>query len=51
MILDTSDSQRGYVMLPRDPADVVPNALFDLLVNEITPLFGTKNDVVKQLGV
>jgi hypothetical protein len=50
-IFDTANSQRSNVMFPRDPAYVVPNTFFDLLVNKVTALFCAEDDVVEELGV
>ena len=51
VIFDSADSQRRQVVFARDPADVVPDALFNLLVNEIASLFCAEDDVIEMLGV
>ena len=51
MIVDPSNLQRRHPVLASDPADIGPNAPFDLRVDEINSVFGAENDVVVTLRI
>lgn len=51
MILDAANLNGDDLMISRDPADVCPNAFFNVTVDQVLPTFGRKDDVVEEIGI